>query len=158
MMRRRTLSSGGNVLTPACPREFRASRHFRSRASFVAQRDLPAAGNLLPPITRWPIQWVAIAASLSIVRSPVMRYETRIVGGTVEVTSPRTGAVYSYELPPGTSPAAYSLRCAERARVSECLAAIRVVGWRRAWTRRFGTRGIASSSHAVRSPRGSADR
>jgi hypothetical protein len=66
-----------------------------------------------------------------------MSYETRIVGGTVEVTSPRTGTVYSYELPPGNSPAAYSLRCAERARVSECLAAVRVVGRRRAWTRRF---------------------
>ncbi len=66
-----------------------------------------------------------------------MSYETRIVGGTVEVTSPRTGTVYSYELPSGTSPAAYSLRCAERARVSECLAAVRVVGRRRAWTRRF---------------------
>ena len=67
----------------------------------------------------------------------MMNYETRIVGGTVEVTSPRTGTVYSYELPPGTSPAAYSLRCAERARVSECLAAVRVVGRRRAWTRCF---------------------
>jgi len=66
-----------------------------------------------------------------------MSYETRIVGGTVEVTSPRTGTVYSYELPPGTSPAAYSLRCAERARVSECLAAVQVVGRRRACTRRF---------------------
>ena len=66
-----------------------------------------------------------------------MSYETRIVDGTVEVTSPRTGTVYSYELSPGISPAAYSLRCAERARVSECLAAVRVVGRRRAWTRRF---------------------
>ena len=65
-----------------------------------------------------------------------MSYETRIAGGTVEVASPRTGTVYSYEIPPGTSPAAYSLRCAERARVSECLAAIRVTGRRRAWTRR----------------------
>ena len=55
-----------------------------------------------------------------------MSYGTRIVGGRVEVASPRTGTVYSYEIPPGTSPAAYSLRCAERARVSECLAAIRV--------------------------------
>ena len=66
-----------------------------------------------------------------------MSYNTRIVGGTVEVTSPRTGTVYSYEIPPSTAPAAYSLRCAERARVSECLAAIRVTGRRRAWTRRF---------------------
>jgi len=66
-----------------------------------------------------------------------MSYGTRIVGGTVEVTSPRTGTVYSYEIPPGTSPAAFSLRCAERARVSECLAAIRVIGRRGAWTRRF---------------------
>ena len=66
-----------------------------------------------------------------------MSYETRIVGGAVEVTSPRTGIVRSYEIPPGTSPAAYSLRCAERARVSECLAAIRDVGRRRVWTRRF---------------------
>ena len=66
-----------------------------------------------------------------------MSYGTRIVGGTVEVTSPRTGTVYSYEIPPGTSPAAYSLRCAERVRVSECLAAIRDSGRRRAWTRRF---------------------
>jgi hypothetical protein len=31
-----------------------------------------------------------------------------------EVTSPRTGTVYSHEIPPGSSPAAYSLRCAER--------------------------------------------
>ena len=35
-----------------------------------------------------------------------MRYETRIVGSTVEVTSPRTGTVYSYKIPPATSPAA----------------------------------------------------
>ena len=87
-----------------------------------------------------------------------MSYETRVVGGTVEVSSPHTGTVYSYEIPPGTSPAAYSLRCAERARVSECLAAILVVGRRRAWIRRFSTRGIPSSSHAVRPPRDSADR
>ena len=66
-----------------------------------------------------------------------MSYETRIVGGTVEVTSPRTGTVYSYEIPPRTSSAAYSLRCAERARVSECLAAIRVIGRPQSWTRRF---------------------
>jgi streptogramin lyase len=66
-----------------------------------------------------------------------MSYGTRIVGGTVEVISPRTGTVYSYEIPPGTSPAAYSLRCAERARVSECLAAIRVTSRRGASTRRF---------------------
>jgi hypothetical protein len=66
-----------------------------------------------------------------------MSYQTKIVGGAVEVTSPRTGTIYSYEIPPGTSPAAYSLRCAERARVSECLAAIRLTGRRRAWTGRF---------------------
>ena len=71
-----------------------------------------------------------------------MSYETRIVGGTVEVASPRTGTVYSYEIPPGTSPAAYSLRCAERARVSECLAAIRVTGRRRAWTMRYKRSGV----------------
>ena len=28
-----------------------------------------------------------------------MSYETRIVGSTVEVTSPRTGTVYSYKIP-----------------------------------------------------------
>ena len=55
-----------------------------------------------------------------------MRYETRIVGRVVEVISPRTGTVYVYEIPPGISPAKYALRCAERARVTECLAAIRV--------------------------------
>jgi hypothetical protein len=66
-----------------------------------------------------------------------MSYETRIADGMVEITSSRTGTVYSYEVPPGTSPAAYSLRCAERARVSECLAVIRVIGRRHAWTRRF---------------------
>jgi len=61
-----------------------------------------------------------------------MSYQAKIVGSAVEVTSSRTGTVYSYEIPPGISPAAYSLRCAERARVSECLAAIRVTGRRRA--------------------------
>jgi hypothetical protein len=61
-----------------------------------------------------------------------MSYQVKIVGSAVEVTSPRTGTVYSYEIPPGISPAAYSLRCAERARVSECPAAIRVTGRRRA--------------------------
>jgi hypothetical protein len=66
-----------------------------------------------------------------------MSYQTKIVGGAVEVTSPRTGTVYSYEIPSSTSPARYSLRCAERARVSECLAAIRVTSRRGAWTRRF---------------------
>jgi hypothetical protein len=71
-----------------------------------------------------------------------MSYETRIVGGTVEVASSRTGTVYSYEIPPGTSPAAYSLRCAERARVSECLAAIRVTGRRQVWTRRYKRSGV----------------
>ena len=64
-----------------------------------------------------------------------MSYETKIVGDVVEVTSSRTGTVHSYKIPPGTSPAAYSLRCAERARVSSCLAAIRVAGRRRARTR-----------------------
>ena len=39
-----------------------------------------------------------------------MSYGTRIVGGTVEVTSPRTGTVYSYEIPPGTS-AGRVIRC-----------------------------------------------
>jgi ABC-type Mn2+/Zn2+ transport system permease subunit len=38
--------------------------------------------------------------------------------------------------------AAYSLRCPERARVSECLAAIRVIGRRRAWTRRYKRSGV----------------
>jgi len=66
-----------------------------------------------------------------------MSYQAKIVGGAVEVASPRTGTVYTYEIPLGTSPAAYSLLCAERARVSECLAAIRVIGRRRAWNRRF---------------------
>jgi hypothetical protein len=54
-----------------------------------------------------------------------MRYQTRIVDSAVEVTSARTGAIHSYEIPPGISPAVYALRCAERVRVSECLAAIR---------------------------------
>ena len=35
-----------------------------------------------------------------------MSYETRIVGSTVEVTSPRTGTVHSYKILPATSPAA----------------------------------------------------
>jgi hypothetical protein len=38
-----------------------------------------------------------------------MSYETRIVGGTVEVTSPRTGTVYSYQFPP--VPARPHIRC-----------------------------------------------
>jgi hypothetical protein len=70
-----------------------------------------------------------------------MSYETRVVGGTVEVTSPRTDTVYSYEIPPGTSPAAYSLRCAERARVSECLAASGLPA---------GERGLGALSDQVR--------
>ena len=64
-----------------------------------------------------------------------MSYETKIVGDVVEVTSSRTSTVFSYKVPPGINPAAYSLRCAERARVSGCLAAIRVVSRRRARTR-----------------------
>jgi hypothetical protein len=59
-----------------------------------------------------------------------MKYQTRIAEGTVEVTSPHTGAVHSYKIPPGMSPAVYALRCAERARVSECLDAIRISGHR----------------------------
>lgn len=59
-----------------------------------------------------------------------MKYQTRIAEGTVEVTSPYTGAVHSYKIPPGVSPAAYALRSAERARVSECLDAIRIGGHR----------------------------
>ncbi len=54
-----------------------------------------------------------------------MSYQATITGGVVEVVSPRTGTVYSYPVPPGINPAAYTLRCAERARVTECLAAIR---------------------------------
>lgn len=55
-----------------------------------------------------------------------MSYKTKVAGHSVEVTSPRTGTVHTYEIPPGVDPAAYALRCAERARVSECLAAILV--------------------------------
>ena len=65
-----------------------------------------------------------------------MRYQATIADDAVEVISPRTGTVYSYPVPPGVSPAGYALRCAERARVSECLAAIRVKR-RRAWARQF---------------------
>jgi hypothetical protein len=54
-----------------------------------------------------------------------MKYQTRITGGTVEVTLPG-GAVRSYPVPAAVSPAACALRCAERARVSDCLAAIRI--------------------------------
>lgn len=54
-----------------------------------------------------------------------MKYQTRIAHGTVEVTWP-DGAVRSYPVPAGISPVAYALRCAERARVSDCLAAIRI--------------------------------
>ena len=53
-----------------------------------------------------------------------MRYESQIVGRSVEVTSPRTGAVHVYQVPPSVPPQAYALRCAERVRVEECLAAI----------------------------------
>jgi hypothetical protein len=53
-----------------------------------------------------------------------MRYETRIVGRSVEVTSPRTGEVHIYQIPFAVRPEAYALRCAERVRVCECLAAI----------------------------------
>ena len=66
-----------------------------------------------------------------------MRYQATITGGVVKVVSPRTGTVYSYPVPPGIAPAAYALRCAERARVSECLAAIRDQRRRRAWARHF---------------------
>jgi hypothetical protein len=52
---------------------------------------------------------------------PAMRYQTRIVGDAVEVTSSHTGTVYTYTITPGISPGGYALRCAERARVSECL-------------------------------------
>lgn len=38
-----------------------------------------------------------------------MSYETRIVGGAVEVTSPRTGIVHSYEISVRYQP--YSRRC-----------------------------------------------
>ena len=53
-----------------------------------------------------------------------MRYQTKIVGRVVEVASARTGATYIYQIPPGVSPAAYALRCAERVRVGECLAVV----------------------------------
>ncbi len=54
-----------------------------------------------------------------------MRYQATSSNGVVKVVSPRTGRVYCYPVPPGTVPRGYALRCAERARVSECLAAIR---------------------------------
>ncbi len=60
-----------------------------------------------------------------------MRYQTRIVGDAVEVTSSHTGTVYTYTIPPGISPGGYALRCAERARVSECLATILIGGHRK---------------------------
>ena len=45
-----------------------------------------------------------------------MRYKTRIVGGAVEVyLASHRHCVFLVEPPLGTSPAAYSLRCAERA-------------------------------------------
>jgi len=53
-----------------------------------------------------------------------MSYRTRIVGETVEVTSSRTRAVHAYKIPAGMNPDVYALRCAERARVSECLSAV----------------------------------
>ena len=53
-----------------------------------------------------------------------MSYQTRIVGETVEVTSPRTGNIHAYKIPAGINPDAYALRCAERVRVSECLSAV----------------------------------
>jgi hypothetical protein len=53
-----------------------------------------------------------------------VRNETRIIGRVVEVTSARTGVTYSYQIPPGISSGGYALRCAERVRVGECLAAI----------------------------------
>lgn len=53
-----------------------------------------------------------------------MRYETRIIDRSVEVTSPRTGAVRVYQVPLSVQPQAYALRCAERVRVGECLAAV----------------------------------
>jgi hypothetical protein len=61
-----------------------------------------------------------------------MSYQARVVGDAVEVTSSRTGAVHTYTIPPGAKPGAYALRCAERARVSECLAAVRTLGHRKA--------------------------
>jgi hypothetical protein len=59
-----------------------------------------------------------------------MRYQTRIAGDAVEVTSAHTGTVYTYKIPPGTSLDAYALRSAERARVSECLATVLAGGHR----------------------------
>ncbi len=53
-----------------------------------------------------------------------MTYDTVIVGRFVHVTSTRTGVTHVYEIPPGSDPAAFALRCADRARVDECLAAI----------------------------------
>jgi hypothetical protein len=53
-----------------------------------------------------------------------MRYEARVVGRSVEVTSPRTGAVHVYQIPLSVQPRAYALRCAERVRVEECLDAV----------------------------------
>ena len=51
-------------------------------------------------------------------------YSTVIAGRFVEVTSARTGVTHVYEIPPGSDPAAFALRCAERARIGDCLAAI----------------------------------
>lgn len=54
-----------------------------------------------------------------------MRHQATIGNGVVKVVSLRTGVVYCYPVPPGTVPGGYAMRCAERARVSERLAAIR---------------------------------
>lgn len=56
-----------------------------------------------------------------------MKYQATISNGVAKVVSPRTGAVYSYPVPPGPVPRGYALRCAAGARVAECLAAIRDV-------------------------------
>ncbi len=52
-----------------------------------------------------------------------MTYEARIVGRFVEVTSARTGRTYRYEIPPGADPAAFALRCKDRARVPDGMSA-----------------------------------
>jgi hypothetical protein len=67
-----------------------------------------------------------------------MRYTTTTAGRVVEVASPRTGTIDTYQIPPGVTPAAYGLRCAERARVTECLAAIHGHERTRATHRRHG--------------------
>jgi hypothetical protein len=65
----------------------------------------------------------------AIVRKPCTGYETRIVVGAVEVTSPllAPASCIPMKFPSGTSPIRGGVsmtRCAERARVSECLAVI----------------------------------